>query len=302
MSSQTSKLRAFAALAILLSGVVVFYQNCGGFQALGPSSLSSESFGVGAFSTQNPPGMESGGNLYSSDEFQNLKNAEAYAADKAQDPSRSVHALFQDRGLCVVRGGAGKFLAPMDYTTRASCEALCGQMTANVNRVCIWRNQSFVGNPELPCLIRGGVFATRFTHPNLIRASCQAECDRLAAEAPYRTCDWGDERLHEPPKGVECRVDGGAGVSFLARRVIFSSRQQCQEFCDLNGSAEYRTCRYGDEILRHPDENSKCEILGGAGVVLRPIFYGSRVDCSASCESFPQNPNRLCYHGKERIR
>lgn len=297
-----------AGAGLVIAASAFIFQNCGGFGASGLSSTTLSSMDQMIEPVVIPPsapvpGMDEAevGNLMTNKVASELTNAGILAENSVQNPSTTYEARNPNRGLCVVRGGAGKFLAPLSYQTRPACQSICDQMSAYTNRTCLWKTSILLGDPVLDCVVKGGAFAVLSTKLQVTRSVCRAECDRFDSNA-NRVCDWGDERIQDPPRGNECRVFGGAGVSSLPHVITFASRTDCQNLCDANSAQVYRFCIYGKETLRSPGEATKCEIWGGAGVVLRPVVYSDRDFCVTECDRFTANPNRHCFYGQEKFR
>ncbi len=276
---------------IILAGTGLgLYQNCAGGLEAAQFGRSPSSFN-GRFTALAVP---------NEDLLDELARKEAGLGSIAQNPATTIDAKTPDRGICAVRGGAGIFLAPIAFTSRSACEGQCNRFaSANPNRTCYWRNQIFLGDPMLSCVVRGGAHRELANLPSVTRAGCQTACDQNAAAA-FRYCDWGTERIHHPPMGSECRVRGGAGADLLGG-IVFASLGDCQNLCEGFSANAYRSCSHGNNLFRAPPDNSKCEILGGAGRVLAPVFFGRREDCSIRCGQFTANVNRQCWYGKERI-
>jgi hypothetical protein len=230
--------------------------------------------------------------------------AALHAAEQAlvaapHDPGTSLDVINPDRGVCAIRGGAGLFFARIDFKSRAACQSSCSSFS-NPNRTCTWKEEALGGDPQQACRVVAGTGATLSALAAATAAQCQAACDGFQSDA-YRSCDWGTERFRHPARGTECRILDGAGIDVLVP-IRFSSQADCQSACDAHAADAYRRCLYGNVALQTPDPATRCELLGGAGKVLAPVFYGSQSDCSARCASFAStNPNRACYYGTTRL-
>jgi hypothetical protein len=220
----------------------------------------------------------------------------AEASLPAHDPSASLDVVHPDRGVCAIRGGAGLFLARVDFHTQADCQSLCAAFTANSNRTCAWKGSVFFGDPAQTCLVRGGAGVTLSSLPSATFSQCRAACDSFPN--PNRTCEWGSDRIQHPARGNECRIMSGHGTDL---QLVFAAQSDCQGLCDGSSDA-YRRCTWGNVALRTPDPTAKCELWGGAGVALAPVFYGPMSDCSSACASFAtSHPNRFCFYGTTRL-
>ena len=225
-----------------------------------------------------------------------------HAAEQAlapHDPSRSLDVVNPDRGACAIRGGGGLFFAQVSFRSHADCVALCASFaTSNPNRVCTWKGAAFFGDPQQACRVANGAGGILSSLPAATQSQCQTTCDGFQGDA-YRTCDWGTERFQHPAPGTECRIRNGAGINVL---VGFDAQTDCQAQCDARASDQYRSCTYGNVTLKTPDPAARCELLGGAGAMLAPVFHASMSDCATRCASFAtSNPNRVCFYGAMRL-
>lgn len=213
----------------------------------------------------------------------------------------SLEDQFPDRGVCAIRGGAGRYLSPLAFRSRAECEGLCNQLLpTHPFQSCEWRGQRLMGDPLGSCSVKGGGAGhVIISLASATEAQCQAECD-LASYATYRICDWRTERMRHPLPGAECRILSGARAN-LVNPWSFGSGASCQALCDQNATDPFRSCLYGNTTLLAPGPDSRCEIWGGSGKVLTPPFFAARADCVSRCASFSANPFRFCWYGTERI-
>jgi hypothetical protein len=228
-----------------------------------------------------------------------LHAAEQALPSTPHDPSRSLDVVNADRGVCAIRGGAGLFLAPLAFRSMGDCQALCSAFAStNPNRTCTWRDTVFAGDPVQACVVRDGAFQTLSSLAAATFSQCRSACD-TSADAD-RTCDWGTERIQHPARGTECRILSGAGANVLSP-LRFTTQAACQALCDQSGDP-YRRCTYGNAPLKEPDLGARCELWGGAGVVLTPVFFSSQSDCQSACTGFAaSHPNRFCFYGTTRL-
>ena len=228
-----------------------------------------------------------------------LHQAEQALATAPHDPATSLDVVNPDRGVCAIRGGGGLFFARVDVHSRFECQASCASFP-NANRTCTWKGIVFQGDPQLACLVVSGAGLTLSALTAATASQCATACNAFQSDA-YRSCDWGTERFFHPPRGSECRILNGAGVNALIP-IRFGSQADCQAACDARASDPYRRCLYGNLALKAPDPAARCELLGGAGAVLAPVFYASQSDCIARCAGVTTtHPNRVCYYGATRL-
>ncbi len=224
-------------------------------------------------------------------------------------PYDRENIFSSDKGLCVIRKPGAEFLQNVSFVPLATCQNACTSLIASTAGVsCKWKLQELntLANKNT-CRIRtSGSFSDLITPVETNEQECQILCNNLEGPNPNRICDWGSERLKNPPLGYECRILDNQGLNLSQatpnNTPSFRFPSTCQTLCDQQSAYVDRTCLSGSNYLKKPDEARYCEVYGGAGKILVKPYFGSRIDCDTSCASFTANPSRQCFYGHLSIR